>query len=225
MALAASLTALGAEKEKAATAEKTDEDRVETLEDKVKELEAALRRLEESFRAAQPVHVSGYADFGFFIPRGNGGAGTVQDFGNAAFPQYEGQYGWVFLGDLLAPAVNSRGEAADLGDLAGVLRYDSVHSHGAPGFIANEVNLTLSAGLSDQLLATTSVNFVPRSGNDFSLGDFLDVDIAQVEWILPFSGGKTSVFVGKFDPVIGIEYRDRKPTARFGITPSLISRY
>lgn len=228
VALAVSLTAAAAEKdkepEKSPTEEKSDAERIDSLEDKVKELEAALRRAEESLRAAQPVHVSGYADLGFFVPRGNGGAGVVEDFENETFPQYQGQYGWVFLGDLLAPVVNSRGEAADLGDLPGVQRYDSVHSHGAPGFIANELNLTVSAGLSEQLLATTSVNFVPRSGNDFALGDAFDVDIAQLEWI-PFANGKTSFFVGKFDSVIGIEYRDRKPTNRFGVTPSLIARY
>ena len=31
--------------------------------------------------------------------------------------------------------------------------------------------------------------------------------------------------VGKFDSVIGIEYRERKANQRFGITPSLIARY
>src|SRR4029079_16076309 len=32
-------------------------------------------------------------------------------------------------------------------------------------------------------------------------------------------------FLGKFDSVIGIEYRSRKAKQRFGITPSLIARY
>ena len=47
----------------------------------------------------------------------------------------------MFLGDILAPAVNTRGEVADLGPAPGVTRYDSINSRGAPGFIANEVNL------------------------------------------------------------------------------------
>jgi len=131
----------------------------------------------------------------------------------------------VFLGDLLSPAVNSRGEAADLGDPTGAPdRFDSVNSGGAPGFIVNEVNLTLTAGLGESALATASVNFAPRTGSNFNLGDFFDVDIAQLEW-LPTRSGKTSVFIGKFDSVLGIEYRDRKASQRFGITPSLISRY
>jgi hypothetical protein len=52
----------------------------------------------------------------------------------------------------------------------------------------------------------------------------MEVDIAQLEW-LPTRSGRTSIFVGKFDSVIGIEYRDRKAIQRFGITPSLIARY
>ena len=71
---------------------------------------------------------------------------------------------------------------------------------------------------------SASINFVPRTGNDFSLGDAFDVDIAQVEW-LPTESQRTSIFVGKMDPVFGIEYRDRKSDRRFGITPSLIARY
>src|SRR5262249_34452463 len=58
----------------------------------------------------------------------------------------------------------------------------------------------------------------------FSLGDVLDVDIAQLEW-LPTESQRTSIFVGKMDSVLGIEYRDRKSDRRFGVTPSLIARY
>ena len=53
---------------------------------------------------------------------------------------------------------------------------------------------------------------------DFRLGDSMDVDLAQIEW-MPTADGKTSVFVGKVDSVIGHEYKSRKPPARFGITP------
>jgi hypothetical protein len=148
----------------------------------------------------------------------------MRDDGNALFPQYQGKYGWVFLGDLLAPAVNTRGEAADLGDAAGAQRFDSIHSRGAPGFVVNEVNLTLTSSLGDNALATASVNFVPRTGSDFALGDFIDVDVAQLEW-MPTPSQKTSFFVGKFDSVLGIEYKERKASQRFGITPSLLARY
>jgi len=36
---------------------------------------------------------------------------------------------------------------------------------------------------------------------------------------------RTSIYIGKFDSVLGIEYRSRKANQRFGITPSLIARY
>ena len=36
---------------------------------------------------------------------------------------------------------------------------------------------------------------------------------------------RTSIFLGKTDSVLGIEYRERKASKRFGITPSLLARY
>jgi hypothetical protein len=186
--------------------------------------EQRLAQSEALVRNNQPtVQVSGYVDFGYFVPQGNG-SGYVEDFGHVYFPQYGGQFGWVFLGDILAPAVNTRGEVADLGPAPGVTRFDSVNSRGAPSFILNEVNLVLRSALTPTALITASVNFTPRTGSDFALGDSFDVDIAQVEW-LPTDSQRTSIFVGKMDPVFGIEYRDRKSDRRFGITPSLISRY
>ncbi|HET6281726.1 MAG TPA: hypothetical protein VFH73_12190 [Polyangia bacterium] len=194
------------------------------LNDRLRDLENRLEQTRSVIVGRQPrLTVGGYVDFGFFAPQGNG-SGIMRDDGNALFPEYQGKYGWVFLGDLLAPAVNSRGEAADLGDAAGAQRFDSVHSQGAPGFIVNEVNLTLTSSLGDNALATASVNFVPRTGSNFSLGDFIDVDVAQLEW-MPTPSQKTSLFVGKFDSVLGIEYKERKASQRFGITPSLLARY
>jgi hypothetical protein len=171
----------------------------------------------------QTMQLGGYVDFGFFVPQGNG-AGYVEDFGHVYFPGYAGQFGWVFLGDILAPAVNSRGEVADLGPAPGVNRYDSINSRGAPGFVVNEVNLSLRSALTPTALVSASVNFTPRTGSDFALGDAFDVDIAQVEW-LPTDSQRTSLFAGKMEPVFGIEYRDRKADKRFGITPSLMARY
>jgi hypothetical protein len=199
-------------------------ERVEALEEQVDLLSERLERAEEASRSNQErIRVGGYFDVGFFVPSGNG-SGIITDVGNRAFPEYDGRYGWVFLGDLYAPMVNSRGEAADLGDLPGADRFDSIHSRGAPGFLINEMNLNVVAGLTQTLLAQVSVTFVPRSGADFALGDFFHVDQAQLEW-MPTESGKTSLFIGKFDSVIGIEYRDRRAAQRFGITPSLIQRY
>ncbi|MES1206839.1 MAG: hypothetical protein ABUS79_12955 [Pseudomonadota bacterium] len=198
---------------------------VEDLQQQMQDLEARLDETRNIATFRRPiVTVGGYVDFGFFVPEGTG-VGVVQDLGpNRSFPQFANQYSWVFLGDLLAPAVNSRGEPASLGNFPGVNRFDSVDSTGAPSFIVNEVNLRLDAAVARNALATASVDFMPRSGREFSLGDFMEVDLAQLEW-MPTPSGRTSIFVGKFESVVGIEYRDRKSTERFGVTPSLIARY
>jgi hypothetical protein len=186
-------------------------------------VEAQIRQNEQLVaNSRQVLTFGGYIDFGFFVPQGNG-AGYVQDYGHTLYPSYAGT-SWVFLGDILAPAVNSRGEVADLGDAPGVDRFDSIHSRGAPGFIVNELNLRLRATPAPNAIISASVNFTPRTGSNFSLGDVFDVDIAQLEW-LPTESQRTSVFAGKMESVLGIEYRDRKSDHRFGITPSLIARY
>lgn len=209
----------------AAEEEPYEDPQIAELEDRIEELTRRLEEAEKSrARSGPALTFGGSVDLGFFVPTGNNGAGLVEDVGNRAFPDYAGRYGWVFLGDLLATPVNSRGEAADLGDLPGVERQDLIHARGAPGFLVNEVNVRAAVGLSERLLLSTSVNFTPRTGSEFSLGDSLDVDIAQLEW-QPFADGRTSVFVGKFDSVVGIEYRERKAHQRFGITPSLVHRY
>ena len=157
------------------------------------------------------------------MPRGNGGAGWVRDAGNVQFPEYS-NFAWTFLGDILATTVNTRGEVADLGEGPGVNRFDSVNSNGAASFMVNELNLRLGYSLTDQAVVRTSVNFMPRSGDDFSLGDFMEVDIAELEYVLT-DDGNTSLFVGKSLPSFGIEYKERKSDQRFGITPSLVHRY
>lgn len=191
-------------------------DRIEELEDRLDgpKVDYSVHKIE--------VDLNGYVDIGFFAPIGNGGVGWVQDFGNAAFPEYTGRYGWVFLGDVLATSVNSRGEAADLGDAPGAQRFDSINSHGAPGFVVNEVNLRVSSELSDGLIVRSGINFAPRTGSEFGLGDFFDVDIAELEWVVAEG---TSIFVGKSLPTFGIEYKVRKSNQRFGVTPSLVHRY
>jgi hypothetical protein len=200
---------------------------INDLRERILDLEQRLDQTRQVATARRPiVSVNGYVDAGFFATSGTG-AGIIQDSGPAAaraYPEFMDRYAWVFLGDILATAVNSRGEAADLGDFAGVDRFDSVNSNGAPGFIINEVNLTLTAALAPNALATASVNFIPRSGYNFNISDFIEADLAQLEW-MPTRSGRTSIFVGKFDSVIGIEYRERKASQRFGITPSLMARY
>jgi hypothetical protein len=194
---------------------------MQELRDRLKAMEDAQAKKS----ASSGLIINGYVDFGFFVPMGNNGVGFVEDIGQNQFPQYR-NYGWTFLGDILSTAVNSRGEVADLGNPPGLdrPRFDSIHSQGAPGFIVNEVNLRPSYALTDRAILRTSINFMPRSGMDFAMGDFMDVDLAEMEYVVT-DDGNTSFFAGKIMPVFGIEYKERKSDQRFGITPSLVQRY
>jgi hypothetical protein len=206
-------------------AESPDEQRWMLLEQELEELRERLAKAEdERKRDVSPLSVTGYVDLGFFAPLGNNGVGWVRDVDNRQFPEFSSS-AWTFVGDILGSPVNSRGEAADLGDAPGADRFDSVDSDGAPGFIVNEVNLSLGYTLADSAMLRASMNFLPRSATqDFSIGDFLEVDLAELEYVLT-DDGQTSLFIGKILPVFGIEYKDRKSNQRFGITPSLIARY
>ena len=208
----------------AAETESDPDAKTNALASRVDELELKLKQQSEqqARRPRFPIKVAGYGDLGFFASQGDG-SGFRRDAGHVMFPS-DNQYAWVFYGDLLATAVNSRGDVADLGQAPGVDRFDSVDSNGNPTFLVNELNLSINAGLGDRALFTSSVNFTPRTGTDFAFGDSFDVDLAQLEW-MPSASGKTSLFVGKVDSVIGIEYKTRKAPQRFGITPSLLARY
>ena len=193
---------------------------------KISELEARLDQMQALVANRQPrVIVGGYIDLGFFATQGNG-SGIIRDQGNLLLPAICRQVRLGVPGRHPGHPPSTRAaRPADLGDATGAApRFDTIHSGGAPSFIANEINMTMTAGLTPSAVATASVNFTPRSGSNFSLGDVFDADIAQLEW-MPTRSQKTSIFVGKFDSVLGIEYRDRKSNQRYGITPSLIARY
>ncbi|HXU82009.1 MAG TPA: hypothetical protein VN914_11470, partial [Polyangia bacterium] len=205
-------------------AEEAEPDKDQLLEQQMLELKDRLARSEDAQRNRKsPLTIHGYADLGFFVPYGNGGVGWIRDAGHEQMPQYS-QYAWTFLGDILATTINTRGEVADLGDSPGADRFDSVNSNGAPGFLVNEINLRVGYSLTDQAIVRTSLDFMPRTGHDFSIGDFVEVDVAELEYVLT-RDGNTSVFVGKSLPTFGIEYKERKSDQRFGITPSLVHRY
>jgi hypothetical protein len=197
----------------------------EDLQNQIEELRQRLRQKdEEALQNASRLSINGYLDFGYFMPLGNKGIGWVRDVGNKQFPSASA-YSWTFVGDILSTAVNTRGEPADLGDAPGISRYDSINSDGAPGFLVNEVNLRVGYQIAQRALLRTSINYTPRSGiQDFSLGDQVDIDQAELEYVLT-ADGNTSFFAGKTMPVFGIEYKERKSDQRFGITPSLIDRY
>jgi hypothetical protein len=196
----------------------------ETTEERIAELTERIERSElERQRSVPRLSWNGYVDFGYFAPLGNAGAGWIRDAGNVVYPQYS-TYSWVFLGDILATAVNSRGEVASLGNAPGINRFDSVNSAGAGGFVVNEINLRPRYQLADNAIMRASINFVPRTGSDFALGDFIEADQAELEY-MPTSDGKTSIFIGKTMGVFGIEYKERRSDERFGVTPSLVGRY
>ena len=180
-------------------------------------LEQRLAQSEALVRNNQPtVQLGGYVDLGYFVPEGDG-VGYVEDFGHSTFRNTircctrPTGFGWVFLGDILAPAVNTRGEVADLGRAGRhALRQHQLARRARLHRQRGERDAALGADAA--ALVSASVNFTPRTGRDFRLGDVFDVDIAQVEW-LPTESQETSLFAGKIDPVIGIEYRDRKSDA------------
>jgi hypothetical protein len=172
--------------------------------------------------------LSGYLDFGFFHVQGNGGSGIKADIGNIYFPEYaDVSTSWIFYGDPLSTVINSRGDPANTEPSRAVV-LNPVRSQ--TSFIVSALNLSLFAGIGEDLTLTGSVDFVPRGRNvadenDTALGDFVDVKLAYAEYIVPIESFKLSLFAGKFDSVIGFEYRSREAPDRLTVTPSLICRY
>lgn len=215
------------------------------IDKRLRELEAQNARLREELEQLQegqgfveqqverllPLsgRISGYLDFGFFYVGGNG-AGILSDIGHKYFPEYgDVTDSWVFYGDPLSTVINSRGDPADT-ELSRAVVFDSVRSNGNASFIVSALNLSLFAGIGDDLTLTSSVDFVPRGrnvseSNDTALGDFIDVKLAYAEYMVPIESFKLSLFAGKFDSVLGFEYRLREAPDRLGVTPSLLCRY
>jgi len=189
------------------------------------------RRLEERLDRVEPMlgRVTGYVDVGFFKVYGNG-SGIRPDLGHEHLPEYTAvPDSWVFLGDPLATAVNARGEPADTGG-SRAITFNPIHAGSAPSFIVNSLTLNLFAAVGDDLTVNGAVDFVPRSRNvsdamGTSLGDFIDVKLAYLEYIVPLTRMDLSLYFGKIDSVLGIEYRSQDAPDRISVTPSLICRY
>lgn len=204
-------------------------------------LEARLERLEAEQEAALEAQagapprgvvlsLTGYADFGFFAAQGDG-VGARPDFGNQRYPEFAGVLpgAWVFMGDPLATAVNTRGEPSAVGDSRAVA-FDPIANRGAPSFIVNALGLNLQATIGEALSLNTLVELVPRSrdvsaSDGLFLGDFIDVKLAYAQYDFAFEGVDVAVAVGKVDSVVGREYRGQEPDTRLGVTPSLACRY
>jgi hypothetical protein len=174
--------------------------------------------------------VSGYIDTGVFWVQGNG-SGLRPDIGNQVFPQYAGKVpdSWVFLGDPLSTAINSRGEPADTGDSRAVA-FDSVDSRGKASFIVNNLNVALTGNMGDTFSVNGLIDFLPRNRaasdpNGLMLGDYIDVKLAYMSWRPRTKRVKLELSVGKIDPVFGYEYRIQESPDRITVTPSLLCRY
>lgn len=208
------------------------EDRLQAVEDELDAQKDDNKYLEEKIESLVPLKITGYLDLGAFATTGNG-AGTRTDVGHLLFPEYSYvPETWVFYGDPLSTAVNSRGDVADTGESRAIV-FDPINSNGKPTALVNAVNLALFSGIGETGQINVSVDLVPRSRNisDPSgtfLGDFLDVKLAYGEWRPHVSEAGTwdlTLQAGKFDSVLGYEYRSIESPDRVGVTPSLICRY
>lgn len=174
--------------------------------------------------------VTGYLDFGFYYVSGNG-TGIRYDAGYANFPEYRDRVpdSWVFMGDPLATMLNSRGDPANTGD-SRAITFNPIHSDGKPGFLLNNLNVALFNGLTENLQVNALIDFVPRgrnvsNPNGLFLGDYVDVKLAYIEYNVPIQKFALSLTAGKFDSIVGYEYRIQESPDRITITPSLICRY
>ncbi len=201
----------------------------ERLRDEVEQLRADHDWVESRVEQVMPVttKVSGYVDVGFFYVTGDG-QGILRDVGHRYFPEYSGP--WVFMGDPLSTAINSRGDPADVGDSQAV-RLNPIDSNGKSSALVNNVNVAFLAGIGDSFVVNALVDFLPRSRNvsvqdrTSGLGDYLDVKLGNVEWRPAIEGVSLVVSAGKVDSLLGFEYRSQEAPSRMTVTPSLICRY
>jgi hypothetical protein len=213
---------------------------IEELKAQNRELREELELLKEDLQqtdqrvdklAPLAAKVTGYLDFGFFVVGGTG-AGIMADSAHLHFPEYDDivQDSWTFMGDPLSTAVNARGEPATTGE-SRAITFDPIRSRG-PTFLLNSLNLGLFAQVASNTVLQAKFDLVPR-GRDPSvrdldslfLGDYVDVRLAYVEQRIVRRWIDLALFAGKFDSVMGFEYRTQEAPTRIEVTPSLICRY
>ena len=174
--------------------------------------------------------LGGYIDVGFFAVGGDG-SGIRQDFGNTYFPEFAGKVPgvWVYMGDPLSTAINSRGDPAETAE-SRAIAFDPVNSRGQSSFILNALHVRFFTGIGESLLVSTAFDLVPRSRDASDpdgtfAGDYLDLKLANVEYRPPIEAVSLSLWAGKFDSVVGREYRIQEADDRTTVTPSLLCRY
>ena len=202
------------------------------LREEVEWLKEDLEVTNQEVQKVKPAlaKVTGYIDMGFFAVSGDG-SGIRPDIGNVYFPEYAGVVpgSWVFMGDPLSTAINSRGDPADTAD-SRAIAFDPVDSRGKSSFLLNALNIQLFTGITPSLLVQSSFDLVPRSRNvsdpegEF-VGDYVDVKLAYLEYRPAAAEDRLSLFVGKLDSTVGREYRVQEADVRTTVTPSLLCRY
>lgn len=204
----------------------------ERLDQRVESLERKQRRTRQELDGLLPLagRLGGYLDVGAFWAAGNG-SGVRPDTGHVVFPQYDGVLpdSWVLMGDPLSTQVNSRGDPADTGDSLAVV-FDPVDSRGKSSFIVNAVNLDLTSSVGKRLFMEAMVDLVPRNrdvsrADGVFLGDYVDVKLAYMNYLVPTRRFELDLYAGKIDPVFGYEYRIQESPDRITVTPSLACRY
>ena len=197
-------------------------DDLDALKDDVEDLHKQVTAL-----SALKGRLAGYLDVGWFYVTGDG-SGLRTDPAAIYYPQYSYAAPWIFLGDPLSTAINARGEPATTGPSRAV-RLNAIDSQG-PSFIVNTAALDFVAGIHDDLSVTTFVDFLPRGRevsdpNGLFLGDYIDVKLAYVEWKPSLEKIDLALQAGKFDSIVGYEYRVQEAPDRTSVTPSLLCRY
>ncbi|MBK7864003.1 MAG: hypothetical protein IPJ65_36435 [Archangiaceae bacterium] len=212
------------------TPEEQNRAAIEALQSKVEEMQAQI----DSLRAKQDwfmrtsVKLSGYLDFGFFWVQGNG-SGVRRDLNGSLGFHGEVPDTWVLGGDPLSTAINSRGDVADVGD-SRAIRFDPVHAGGHPSFIVNALNLGLSISLMEGLTLVGLLDFLPRDRDlsrpgGMSVGDLFDLKLAYARYDVVRRKFAFSLFAGKYESLLGLEYRTQEAPDRITVTPSLLCRY
>jgi hypothetical protein len=167
--------------------------------------------------AATGLQINGYADVGFARARGDG----------TSFSRYDVRIPADYGVDAFQPMVNSRGEVASTVDPNGRFMNGflprSAGIGGGASFLMNTVDLDVKyQPAAVPLLLFTRLQILPRFSAGTDTRFVLEQAFARV---LPFSTQELALFVGKFDPVFGIEYLENEANLRLGVTPSLMSRY
>jgi hypothetical protein len=201
--------------------------RIQALEEQLAQMKSDVEELrsQPSWISKMAATFSGFVDLGFFWAQGDG-SGVRKDLGHRFAPEYEGQLlgSWVLLGDPLSTAINSRGDVADLGD-GRALREDPIHSNGQPTFLVNALALAVFAQVFEGFTVHGAVDFLPRDRPGATFGDLFEVKLAYLRYLLVLGPVAVTFFTGKFDSLLGLEYRTQESPYRVGITPSLICRY